>query len=95
VVLVVHEEELHRDHAVDERPEDRVGENARVRSLEAEDEDAVEGDRQRQQEVQQQPERECVEDDAGGRWFPEDELQEELAELDPVPAVLGDRHPRL
>src|SRR4051794_34468984 len=47
VVGVVNEEDLDRDDPVDERARDRVDQDARVRRPEAEDEDAVEGDRQR------------------------------------------------
>ena len=46
MVMVVDEEDLHREDAVDERADDRVRERAAVRRVEAEDEDAVEGDRQ-------------------------------------------------
>ena len=49
---VVDEEDLDREHAVDERPDDRVREHARVGRAEAEDEDAVEGDGQREQDGQ-------------------------------------------
>src|SRR3954462_13080381 len=48
----MHEEQLHGEHAVDERAEDAVQEDARVVGPEPEDEDAVEGDRQRAQDRQ-------------------------------------------
>ena len=50
MVAVVDVPELHREDAVNERAQQRVREDAGVRRLEAEDEDAVEGDRHRRED---------------------------------------------
>ena len=85
MVVVMDEEQLHDDHAVDEGPGHRVDEHAPVRRPEPEDEDAVERDRERVQD--REPTRPAVHPVDVGAAEGNDALQ--LPEDAPAPAATG------